>query len=73
MANTEGCVHCMAQTVMYNDTTVVTHKDYIENIEGFLYVVNLSNELENFYKVGVTSKNRIEYRLNQLKKIIELL
>lgn len=68
MTNTQGCPYCMRQVIMYNDTTIISHKDFIQNIKGFIYVLILSNAGESFYKVGIVSKHRFEYRLNQLHK-----
>lgn len=68
MDNTQGCPYCMRQVIMYNETTIITHKGFIEDIEGFIYVLKLSNTAESFYKVGITSKHRFKYRLNQLRK-----
>lgn len=69
----QSCPYCMTKVVMYNTTTIVTHKDFIEGIDGVFYVVKLTKENENFYKVGVSSKNRFIYRMNKLRKNYDVL
>ena len=64
----QGCPYCMKQTLMYNDSNIQTHKEFIKQIEGILYILKLSSEKESFYKVGIVSKHRFEYRMNQLRK-----
>ena len=68
MVNIQGCPYCMKQVVMYNNTTIISHKEFIEDIKGFTYVLKLYNNDEMFYKVGIVSKHRLEYRLTQLRK-----
>ena len=68
MDGVQGCAHCMTQTVMYTNANIESHKDFIEKIDGVLYVLQLESEEESFYKVGVVSKHRFEYRMNQLRQ-----
>ena len=64
----QGCPYCMKQTIMYTDSNIVAHKEFIEKIEGVLYVLRLTSESEDFFKVGIASKRRFEYRMNQLNQ-----
>lgn len=68
VAGVQGCVYCMKQTIMYTKENFKNHKEFFKNFEGYLYILNLKNEGENFYKVGVVGKDRLEYRMNHIKK-----
>ena len=59
----QGCPYCMEKTLMYNDVNVETHEEFVKQIEGVFYILKLSDMEESFYKVGITSKHRFEYRL----------
>ena len=69
MKGVQGCAYCMKQTVMYTKSSIEAHKDFIEKIDGVLYILKLSSPEESFYKVGIVSKHRFGYRMNQLKQI----
>ena len=68
MGGVQGCAHCMTQTVMYTKENIEAHRDFIEKIEGVLYILKLESLGETFYKVGVVSKDRFKYRMNQLSQ-----
>lgn len=67
-AGVQGCAHCMTQTIMYTRENIESHKEFLSKVEGILYVLKLSKDEEIFYKVGITSKSRVEYRINQLRQ-----
>lgn len=67
-AGIQGCAYCMTQTVMYTEKNIEAHRDFIESIEGVLYILKLTSNEESFYKVGIVSKNRFIYRISQLKQ-----
>jgi hypothetical protein len=64
----QGCPYCMKKIIKYTDDTIITHKEFIQNINGFLYVMLLYNENESFYKVGIVSANRFNSRVNKLQQ-----
>lgn len=66
---TQGCPYCMKQTVKYDEYNFEKHKDFFKNKQGILYVIKLSNNNEEFFKIGITSPHRLEYRMNQFRKI----
>jgi hypothetical protein len=68
----QGCPFCMGKVLMYNRDNIKQHKDFLEKIQGVLYIVKLSNGQESFYKVGITAESRFDYRMNQLKKSYNL-
>ena len=63
--NVQGC---MKYPIIYNTDTVLKHKDFLEKINGFLYVIKLQSFEEHFYKVGITGENRMKYRFLELEK-----
>lgn len=70
--NVQGCIKCMKYPVVYNDDTIVKHKDFLQNINGFLYVIRLKSKQEDFYKVGITVESRLSYRFSELKRYYKL-
>lgn len=64
----QGCIKCMKYPIMYNEDTIVKHKEFLENVPGVLYIIKLESHKEVFYKVGITGKNRIKYRFSELEK-----
>lgn len=75
LENTQGCPKCTKQIIRYTEGTVETNKEFFSNINGYLYVLQLSNETENFIKVGICAKHRLQYRINAIKRAykVELL
>lgn len=70
--NVQGCIRCMKYPVIYNEDTIVKHKDFLQNLNGFLYVVRLKSKQEDFYKVGITVENRLMYRFSELERYYEI-
>jgi hypothetical protein len=58
----------MEYPIIYNEDTIIKHKDFLETLFGFLYVIKLESKEEVFYKVGITGDNRINYRFSELEK-----
>ena len=68
IAGVQGCANCMKQTIMYTKENLERHSIFFENHTSFLYVTKLKNDNEEFYKVGITSSDRLQYRMNSLRK-----
>lgn len=71
-AGIQGCPHCMHQTIMYNENNFKNHESFFKKHCSFLYIIRLRSTTEDFYKVGITAENRINYRISQLKKYYEV-
>lgn len=66
--NHQGCVHCMENPIMYNDDNIKRHNEFLSGIRGYLYVLKFKSKTEEFYKVGITAKNRLSTRVKQLSQ-----
>jgi len=70
MSNVQGCPLCSTTTVRYSIQNFESHKEFFKKRKGYFYIVKLSNSIESFYKIGITS--RLKYRLKQYKKYFEV-
>lgn len=68
----QGCPYCMKQIIKYNDNNFDKHSDFFINRRGILYVIRLTNSNEDFFKVGITSPHRLNYRFNEFKKLYNI-
>jgi hypothetical protein len=59
----------MTQTIKYTKENIERHEDFLSDINGYLYVIKLSSKTEEFFKVGVTSKSRVNYRFTEIGKL----
>lgn len=67
-AGVQGCPYCATQTIMYTQDNLESYKVFFKNMKAYLYVLLLQIDTETFYKVGITKKDRFDYRMNQYKK-----
>jgi len=72
MANIQGCIYCMKSTIKYSINNIDTHNKFFNNHRCYLYVIELKSASESFFKVGITSVNRLKYRMNHLSKDYKL-
>lgn len=66
--NVQGCIKCMQYPIMYNENNVSKHNNFLDKINGYLYVIKVESKEEAFYKVGITGEKRIDYRFKELEK-----
>lgn len=67
-AGAQGCPYCVKQTIKYSEENFKNHEDFFKGKKGFFYVLKLYDKNEMFYKIGITSQNKMKYRTEQLSK-----
>lgn len=65
-SGTQGCPLCMTQTIKYTEENFKKHYEFLKEKDGILYVIKLKDENEEFYKVGITQRHRVQYRFNSI-------
>lgn len=63
----QGCPKCSKQTITYTQSNIQEHREFFEKLDGIVYLMEFSNTSENFFKVGICSKDRLKYRINSLR------
>ena len=65
MANIQGCPYCATSTIKYSKENFDKHREFFKDRKGIIYVLKLTGDNEEFYKVGITGRNE-KYRLNTI-------
>lgn len=61
------CTHCIERLGAFSGIRADKHKIEWQNLDAILYFINIYNDSENFYKIGITTRC-IEDRFNKLHK-----
>lgn len=58
----QGCALCMEQLIIYTDRSVENNKEFFKTYKSIFYVMRMTSEEEYFYKVGLSSRDRLSTR-----------
>ncbi len=61
-----GCILPFKEAKSYTIKSSWLNQEYFRSTDTFIYLVLLTNKSERFYKIGITTKEKMSYRLNEI-------